>query len=76
MQTVDERLAALEQAANTISTATLNAVGAVIKAVTKLDAVDRQALWDDLEGAKSVSVQNGNQANYLQILSLFQKNIS
>ncbi|CAI8802159.1 hypothetical protein [Pseudomonas zeae] len=76
MQTVDERLAALEQAANTISAATLNAVGAVIKAVTKLDAVDRQALWDDLEGAKSVSVQNGNQANYLQILSLFQKNIS
>nr|WP_315446142.1 hypothetical protein [uncultured Pseudomonas sp.] len=76
MQTVDERLAALEQAANTISAATLNAMGAVIKAVTKLDTVDRQALWDDLEGAKSVSVQNGNQTNYLQILSLFQKNIS
>ncbi|MEL4167255.1 hypothetical protein [Pseudomonas sp. ZS001] len=76
MHTVDDRVAALEQAVNTISAATLNALGAIIKATTKLEALDRQALWDELEGAKSVSVQNGNQAQYLHILSLFQQNIS
>lgn len=75
MQTVDQRLAALEQATNTISAATLNALGSIIKTVTKLDSVDRQALWDDLEGAKSVHIENGNQANYLQIISIFQSNI-
>lgn len=76
MQSVDQRVAVLEQAVNTMSAATLNALGAIFKAVTKLDAVDRQALWDDLEGAKSAVIPNGDQANYLQILSLFQKNIS
>ncbi|KRP44054.1 hypothetical protein [Pseudomonas poae] len=76
MQTVDQRLVALEQSANTMAAATLNALGSIIKVVSKLDSVDRQALWDDLEGAKSVQVENGHQANYLQIMSILQSNIS
>ena len=76
MQTLDQRLAAIEQATNSLSAATINAIGSLIKTVTQLDSVDRKALWDDLEALKEVQVQNGNQGSYLQIISLFQSNIS
>ena len=76
MQTLDQRLAAIEQATKSLSAATINAIGSLIKTVTQLDSVDRKALWDDLEALKEVQVQNGNQGSYLQIISLFQSNIS
>ena len=76
MQTLDQRLVALEQATNTLSAATINAIGSVIKTVTQLESVDRKALWDDLQALKEVQVKNGHQGNYLQIISLFQSNIS
>ena len=76
MQTLDQRLVALEQATNTLSAATINAIGSVIKTVTQLESVDRKALWDDLQALKEVQVENGDQGNYLQIISLFQSNIS
>lgn len=76
MQTIDQRIATLESAANTLSAATINSLAAVISAITKLDNVDRRALWDDLEAAKTVHVQNGDQGNYSQILALLQSRIS
>ncbi|MCG8291970.1 MULTISPECIES: hypothetical protein [Pseudomonas] len=76
MQTVEHRLAALEQAANTVSAVTLNALGAIINAVTKLDSVDRQALWDDLESYKATQIQGGSQANYLDMLNFLQSKVS
>lgn len=76
MQTLDQRLAAIEQATNSLSAATINAIGSLIKTVTQLESVDRKALWEDLEALKEVQVQNGNQGSYLQIISLFQSNIS
>lgn len=76
MQNVENRLAALEQAANTVSAVTLNTLGAIISAVSKLDSVDRQSLWDDLESYKATQVQGGNQANYLDMLSFLQSRIS
>ncbi|GEM_PF-2870430 len=76
MQTIDQRIATLENAANTLSAATINSLAAVISAITKLDNVDRRALWDDLEAAKTVHVQNGDQGNYSQILALLQSRIS
>ncbi|MDE4538043.1 hypothetical protein GIB19_12525 [Pseudomonas sp. ITEM 17296] len=76
MQTIDQRLATLESAVNTTSAAALNALAAVINAVTKLDNVDRKALWEDLESAKSVQVQGGHQGNYLEILAMLQSRIS
>ncbi|WP_460137928.1 hypothetical protein [Pseudomonas sp. S2_A10] len=76
MQNVEHRLAQLEQAANTVSAVTLNALGAVINATTKLDSVDRQALWDELESYKATQIQGGSQANYLDMLSFLQSRIS
>ncbi|MNJ67168.1 hypothetical protein D3C77_633180 [compost metagenome] len=76
MQNIENRLIALEQAANTVSAVTLNTLGAIISAVTKLESTDRQALWDDLESYKATQVQNGDQANYLQMLSFLQSRIS
>lgn len=75
MQNVEHRLAQLEQAANTVSAATLNALGAIISALTKLESVDRQALRDDLESFKATQVQNGDQAEYLRMLSYLQSKI-
>lgn len=76
MQNVEHRLAQLEQAANTVSAVTLNAPGAIINATTKLETVDRQALWDELESYKATQVQGGSQANYLDMLSFLQSRIS
>ena len=76
MQDVEHRLAQLEQAANTVSAVTLNALGAIINATTKLESVDRQALWDELESYKATQVQGGSQANYLDMLSFLQSRIS
>lgn len=75
MQNVEHRLAQLEQAANTVSAATLNALAAIINSVTKLESVDRQALRDDLESFKATQVQNGNQAEYVRMLSFLQSRI-
>jgi len=76
MQTLDQRVVAIEQATNSLSAATINAIGSLIKTVSQLESVDRKALWDDLEALKEVQVQNGNQGSYLQIISLFQSSIS
>lgn len=76
MQNVENRLAALEQAANTVSAVTLNTLGAIINSVTKLESIDRQALWENLESFKATQVQGGNQANYLDMLTFLQSRIS
>jgi hypothetical protein len=76
MQTIDQRVVVLEQAANTISAVTINALLAIITSVTKLDSVDKQALKAELEDLKSVEVQNGNQEQYAGIISLLQSRIS
>ena len=75
MQNVEHRLAQLEQSANTVSAVTLNTLGAIISAVTKLEAVDRQALRDDLESYKATQIQNGSQAEYVKMLSFLQSRI-
>lgn len=75
MQNVENRLAQLEQAANTVSAATLNALAAIINSVTKLDSLDRQALRDELESFKATQIQNGNQAEYLRMLTYLQSRI-
>ena len=76
MQTIDQRVVVLEQAANTISAVTINALLAIITSVTKLDSVDKKALKAELEDLKSVEVQNGNQEQYAGIISLLQSRIS
>lgn len=75
MQNVEHRLAQLEQSANTVSAVTLNTLGAIISAVTKLEAVDRQALREDLESYKATQIQNGSQAEYVKMLSFLQSRI-
>jgi hypothetical protein len=75
MQNVEHRLAQLEQAANTVSAATLNALAAIISAVTKLESVDRQSLREELETFKAIQLQNGNQAEYVRMLSHLQSRI-
>ena len=76
MQTVDQRLQALEQAANSIPSAILNALLAVVTALNNQDSIDKAALHKDLEELKSVQIENGNPAAYQQIISLVQSRIS
>ncbi|MCO7634138.1 hypothetical protein NJF54_20150 [Pseudomonas guariconensis] len=76
MKTIDQRLAILEQATNTTGSLTVNALGALARAITRLDSVDRQALWDDLQALKDVHIQNGNQDQYHQMISIIQSNIA
>lgn len=61
MQTIDQRVVVLEQAANTISAVTINALLAIITSISKLESLDKQALKAELESLKDVHVQNGNQ---------------
>ncbi|MCO7565127.1 hypothetical protein NJI34_21900 [Pseudomonas sp. S 311-6] len=75
MQNIENRLTALEQAANTVSAVTLNTLGAIINEITKLDSIDRQSLWENLESYKATQVQGGNQANYLDMLTFLQSRI-
>ena len=76
MQTIDQRVAALEQAANSVSAVTINALMASIRSISKIDSLDKQALKAELEDLKTVQVQNGNQAQYTDILTLLQSRIS
>lgn len=76
MQTIDQRVAALEQTANSVSAVTINALMAIIRSISKIDSLDNQALKAELEDLKTVQVQNGNQAQYTDILSLLQSRIS
>jgi hypothetical protein len=76
MQTVDQRLQALEQAVNTLPSAILNALLAVVTALNKQDSIDKAALHKDLEELKSVQIENGNHAQYQQIISLVQSRVS
>jgi plasmid replication initiation protein len=76
MQTIDQRVVVLEQAANTISAVTINALLAIITSISKLESLDKQALKAELESLKAVHVQNGNQAQYSDIISLLQQRIS
>ncbi|UST66001.1 hypothetical protein NF673_09690 [Pseudomonas moraviensis] len=76
MQTIDQRVVVLEQAANTISAVTINALLAIITSISKLESLDKQALKAELESLKDVHVQNGNQAQYSDIISLLQQRIS
>ena len=76
MQTIDQRVAALEQAANSVSAVTINALMAIIRSISKIDSLDKQALKAELEDLKTVQVQNGNQAQYTDILTLLQSRIS
>lgn len=75
MQNIEHRVAQLEQSANTVSAVTLNTLGAIISAVTKLEAVDRQALREDIESYKAIQIQNGSQAEYVKMLSFLQSRI-
>ncbi|AXH55500.1 hypothetical protein ACDH60_24305 [Pseudomonas ficuserectae] len=76
MQTIDQRIVALEQATNSVSAVTINALLAIITSISKLDSFDKNALKAELETLKLVQVQNGNQAQYSEILTLFQSRIS
>ncbi|MBP5948260.1 MULTISPECIES: hypothetical protein [unclassified Pseudomonas] len=76
MQTIDQRVAALEQTANSVSAVTINALMAIIRSISKIDSLDKQALKAELEDLKTVQVQNGNQAQYTDILTLLQSRIS
>lgn len=76
MQTVDQRLQALEQAMNSIPSAVLNALLAVVSALNKQDTIDKAALKRELEELKSVHIENGNSAAYQDIISLVQSRIS
>ncbi|WP_080224014.1 hypothetical protein [Pseudomonas syringae] len=76
MQTADQRLTALEQATNSLLSASTNALSAIVKTVSQLESVDRETLREDLEQLKTVQIQNGNQAIYSEFLSIVQSNIS
>lgn len=76
MQTIDQRLQVIEQALNTMSSAILNALLAVTTAIDKQGSIDKAALRDELEELKSVQIENGNQSQYQQIISLVQSRIS
>jgi hypothetical protein len=76
MQTIDQRVVALEQAANAVSAVTINALLAIITSISKLDSFDKNALNTELENLKLVRVENGNQAQYSEIISLLQSRIS
>ncbi len=68
MKTVDQRLNELEQAVNTIPSAILNMLMAVVSSLNKLESLDKQALRDELEDLKTVQIRNGNQAQYLELI--------
>ncbi|TDJ77244.1 hypothetical protein E2H86_08665 [Pseudomonas putida] len=76
MQTVDQRLQALEQAANSVPFAVLNALLAVVTALNKQNSIDKAALKHELEELKSITIENGNSAAYKDIISLVQSRIS
>lgn len=76
MQTVEERLNAIEQALNTLPTALLNGLLAVTTAIDKQGSIDKAALKQELEELKFVQIENGNQAEYQKVLSLVQSRIS
>ncbi|AOX08660.1 hypothetical protein D3C76_1077490 [compost metagenome] len=76
MQTVDQRLHTIEQALNTFPSAILNALLALTSAIEKQGTIDKAALKQELEELKSVQIENGNQAQYQQIISLVQSRIS
>jgi hypothetical protein len=70
LQTIDERLHALEQAVNTYPTAILNALLAVLTAVNAQNGVDKAALRAELEEVKGIHIPNGNQQQYAQMLDM------
>lgn len=76
METVEQRLAALERSANTTAAVTTNALVALITAVTRIHVFDRELLWKELNTAMSKPVPNGNQEEYKRIISLLQSQIS
>jgi hypothetical protein len=76
MQTIDQRIVALEQAVNAVSAVTINALLAIITSVSKLESFDKDALKTELENLKLVRVENGNQAQYSEIITLLQSRIS
>lgn len=76
MQTVDQRLHALEQNMNSVPFAVLNALLAVVTALNKQSSIDKAALKHELEELKSITIENGNSAAYKDIISLVQSRIS
>ncbi|MEE4694805.1 hypothetical protein V2K91_06100 [Pseudomonas alliivorans] len=76
MQPIDQRVVALEQAVNSVSAVTINALLAIITSVSKLDSFDKDALKTELENLKLVQIPNGNQTQYSEILTLLQSRIS
>ncbi|PXX59528.1 hypothetical protein SAMN05660489_04553 [Pseudomonas sp. LAMO17WK12:I10] len=68
MKTVDQRLHELEQAVNTIPSAILNMLMAVVSSLNKLEPLDKEALRNELEDLKSVQIRNGNQVQYVELI--------
>ncbi|AMS13134.1 hypothetical protein A3218_01940 [Pseudomonas chlororaphis] len=68
MKTVDQRLHELEQAVNTIPSAILNMLMAVVSSLNKLESLDKEALRNELEDLKSVQIRNGNQVQYVELI--------
>ncbi|MDD1130483.1 hypothetical protein [Pseudomonas shahriarae] len=76
MQTVDQRIQALEQAMNAVPSALLNAVLAIVSALNNQDSIDKKALKAELEELKSVHIENGNQKMYEEILTMVLSRLS
>lgn len=76
MRTVDQRIQALEQAMNTVPSALLNAVLAIVSAINNQHSIDKKALKAELEELKSVHIENGNQKMYEEILTMVLSRLS
>lgn len=76
MQTLDQRLLSLEQAMNTVPSAILNAVMAIVSALDKQDSINKPLLKQELEELKLVQIENGNQKMYEDILTMIESRIS
>lgn len=75
MESIDQRIVALEQATNSVSAITINALLAIIASISKLESFDNSAFKAELENLKSVQVENGNQTMYSEIITLLQSRI-
>lgn len=70
MLSLDQRLAVLENAVNTIPTAIMNVVLEILTELDSIEGIDKAGLKSRLEGLRDIHIENGNKKAYNDLIDL------
>lgn len=76
MQTVEQRLAALEQAMNTLPSTLMNVTSHIIDVLVRQPSFDREEFRQNLEDLKNINIQGGNARLNEDVINFFLQNLS